>query len=163
MIAEKVWRWWDAPPTSYLLKEASAQEFMLRLVDYIKELFEITDNHPPVGFVLKPDGSVCLVPDLEYFPPAMWGPALTMIVAEQQAEFYAIVCEAAIAKVSTEKEAREALQSLASVKELKGAREGMLLTLRALGENTLGMFFLPRLEGNKLGEVETPDMHVVAN
>lgn len=156
MPAEKVWRWWNEAPPSTVLKEASAREYLLLLADYAKEFYEKVERHPPIGFLFRQDGAVTVVPDLDDLPKAAWAPALRMLSADTEAEFYVIICEATVAVMTSAKEAEEAAQTAKQVSDLKNAREGVLLILFANDADTKQMLFMPALDGKKLGEVELP-------
>jgi hypothetical protein len=156
MPVEKVWRWWDEAPSSTVLKEASAKEYLLRLAEYAREFYGLTKKHPPVGFLLKPDGGVCVVPDLEDLPQMAWGPALVALSAQESAEYHAVVCEATVAVMRSTEEAAAMARSSTSVAEMKGAREGILVILRTTDAETRQMFFMPRISPTELGEIESP-------
>lgn len=164
MPVEKVWRWWGEAPQSSILKEAAAQEYMLKLAEYAKEFWETAKVHPPVGFVFKPDGGVSVVPDLDLLPPPMWGAAMTALSDGEKAEFYAIICEATVAIMTGENEVKKAIDDAKKVKDMDGAREGVLLTLRIPGgDGAPQMLFIPKVEEGKLGEVETPTSDQMVN
>jgi hypothetical protein len=164
MATEKVWRWWEEAPKSSLLKQAAAQEYLLLLAEYAKEFWEIGATHPPVGFVFKPDGGVAVVPDLEVLPPPMWTAAMSMLSNGEKAEFYAVICEATIAVMKSESEVRQAVDENMPVKDMAGAREGVLVTLRVPSDMSAPqMLFMPKIEDGKLGEVEVPAQDPMAN
>lgn len=165
MPVEKVWRWWSEAPTSTVLKEASAQEYLLRLAEYAREFYGVSERHPPVGFIFRKDGGVTVIPDLDELPPPMWGPAAVVLANSQDVagDYYALVCEATIAVAHSAKEAKEAVESDTPVKEMKNAREGVLLMLRDMRHDPMQMLFLPQVGKGKLGEVETPADDHMAN
>lgn len=164
MPVEKVWRWWDDAPHSSVMKEAAAQEYMLKLAEYAKEFWEMANTHPPVGFVFKPDGGVSVVPDLDVLPPPMWGAAMMTLSAGEKAEFFAIICEATIAIMTKEEDIKKAVDESTKVKDMEGAREGVLLTLRVFqSDNAPQMLFLPKVGEGKLGEVEIPTQDQMVN
>lgn len=156
MPVEKVWRWWDEAPSSTVLKDASAQEYLLRLTEYAREFYGLTRRHPPVGFLLKVDGGVTVVPDLEEMPQMAWGPALIALSVQEGAEYHVLVCEATVAVMCTEAEAAKVARGAIPVAGLQGAREGVLVVLRGTNTETQQMFFLPRISPTELGEIESP-------
>lgn len=164
-LLENKWRWWSEAPTSIVLKKASAQEYLLRLAEYTREFYRVSEQHPPVGFILQKDGEVTVIPDLQDLPPPMWGPAVVVLSNSQEApgDFYALVCEATLATAHSAKEAKEVLESAKPLKEVKNAREGVILMLQDMQHAPMQVLFMPQVDKGKLGDIETPADGSMAN
>ena len=147
--------WWGSAgaPTSTLLKEAAAREYLYTLAGYAQRSFEEAGGHPPVGFLLLDNngGAVHVVEDLGDFPMKVWHPLMQSCMVEAKAAFFIVVCPAAVAVSTTKVTSAEGL--------LGAAREGLLLILddAHTRQAPLQMLFMPILRkegGVKLGEVE---------
>jgi len=152
--SEKKWRWWDTKPENDLVETAAATEYALLLADYAREFFTQAKHHPPVGFILKDNGGVIAVPDLEDIPREMWKPSLMFCCLTNAADMFVLIAEAHVLVTENDETAKKVLSG-AKISEIETSREGVLLVLSTIQGRPIEMLFMPR-DGDGLGPVETP-------
>ncbi len=158
MESEKKWRWWETtPPENTLMAEAAATEYLLLLAEYAREFYGMSDHHPPVGFILKDDGGVSVVPDLEEIPREMWVPALMTTCMMGKASYYVLVAEAHVLITDNPATAKKIVGGGGTkLQEMPETREGVLLVLREMSNTAIELLFMPKTGEKSLGPVETP-------
>lgn len=156
-LLEKKWRWWETtPPENTLIAEAAATEYLLLLAEYAREFYGMADRHPPVGFILKDDGGVSVVPDLEEIPREMWVPALMTTCVMGKASYYVLIAEAHVLVTDSADTAKKLASGKQKLQEMPETREGVLLVLRELSNTPVELLFMPKTGEKSLGPVETP-------